>query len=47
MGKGETSMNITGRNSGRGILNPWALCFMTLVISLCVDIRRAGWRSNP
>ncbi len=29
-------MNITGRNSGRGILNPWALCFMTLVISLCV-----------
>ena len=37
MEKGETDMSITGiKSSGRGVLNPWALCFMAVIISAWV-----------
>ena len=38
-------MTMTGRrNSGRGILNRWGLCFMSIVISLLVltSVSQAG-----
>ena len=45
MEKGETDMSITGiKSSGKGILSPWALCFMAVIISVWVltSIAQAG-----